>query len=139
MQHPMGDQAFVRRRMSLLSCALQEPIFQPHVTLLLQSLQRLVTAAAGSSRTTMPRALKAKAKVHTNNTRLLSHWPASKQHLYNGAMWTASLSDSSTPAISGVCSAHGTAIAHVCYTCALPHRCWLQYTYMISNIMFRPP
>lgn len=42
---------------------LQEAILGAHTRHLLQSLQRLVTAAASSSRSAVPRALKTKAKV----------------------------------------------------------------------------
>ncbi len=42
---------------------MQEAILRPHTRHLLQSLQRLVTAAASFSRNAMPTALKTKAKV----------------------------------------------------------------------------
>lgn len=42
---------------------LQEAALRPHTRHLLQSLQCLVTAAAGAGRSQMPSALKAKAKV----------------------------------------------------------------------------
>ena len=42
---------------------VQEAILKPHTQHLLQSLQRLVTAAAGASKGPLPRALKAKAKA----------------------------------------------------------------------------
>ena len=52
---------------------LQEAILGPHTRHLLQSLQRLVTAAASSSRSAMPRALKTKAKVLITAYSELSH------------------------------------------------------------------
>ena len=62
---------------------LQEAVLRQHTVHLLQSLQALVTAAAGSKGSALPRALKAKPKVLLT----IAHSCASHSHQQHRVLW----------------------------------------------------